>query len=71
MNTITIFGKGNIEMAIWQDFSEANNSGNFIESDDGVTDLKDIIVLAVPFDAAKLIVTNYKVDLASKIGIVI
>ncbi|MGY3742087.1 NADPH-dependent F420 reductase [Leuconostoc inhae] len=69
MSTITIFGKGNMGTAIGQNFSEANNSVNFIESDDVVTDLGDIIVLAVPYDAAKSIVTNHKADLAGKIVI--
>lgn len=69
MSTVTIFGKGNMGTAIGQNFSEANNSVNFVGPHDEVTDFGDIIVLAVPYDAAKLIVENHKADLTGKIVI--
>lgn len=51
MKNITIFGKGNMAKVIAKRFEQAGNEVTLYGSKDEVTDLGDIVVLAVPYGA--------------------
>lgn len=67
MAAITIFGKGNMGSAIGDVFTQGGNQVSFIDSNDPVENLGDIVVLAVPFNAALSIAKANKAALAGKV----
>lgn len=67
MAAITIFGKGNMGSAIGDVFKQGGNQVAFIDSKDPVENLGDIVVLAVPYNAALSIAKANKDALAGKV----
>lgn len=55
MTTVTVFGKGNMGQAIGQNFIDAGNDVNYIEANDKIENIGNIVVLAVPYDVATVI----------------
>lgn len=51
MSNITIFGKGNMAKVIAERFKKAGNEVTHFGSKDEVTEIGDIVVLAVPYSA--------------------
>ncbi|WP_395322714.1 NADPH-dependent F420 reductase [Levilactobacillus parabrevis] len=67
MAAITIFGKGNMGQAIGDVFTQGGNQVSFIDSKDPVENLGDIVVLAVPYNAALSIAKVNQAALAGKV----
>lgn len=67
MNSITVFGKGNMAQAIASRLLKANQSVTFVSSEDDVKELGEVVILAVPFGAVSSIVEKYKAHLTGKI----
>lgn len=67
MVQITIFGKGNMGTAIGGNFKDAGNQVNYIDAEDPVENLGDIVILAVPYAVAISITTKQADKLAGKI----
>ncbi len=69
MSRVTIFGKGNMGTAIGGNFEDAGNQVSYVASStsENVTDLGDLVVLAVPYAAVDGILDTYKDELAGKI----
>lgn len=67
MAAITIFGKGNMGQAIGDVFQQGGNQVSFIDSGDPVENLGDIVVLAVPYNAALSIAKANQAALAGKV----
>ena len=69
MTNISIFGQGNMGKAIGDVFTQGGNQVTFIGHDDAVENLGDIVVLAVPYNAAIEIAKANKDALAGKVVI--
>lgn len=67
MTAITIFGKGNMGTVIGQNFEDAGNQVNFINSNSEVDQIGDIVVFAVPYGAVEGIISKNKDKFAGKI----
>ncbi|AYW49789.1 diguanylate cyclase [Tetragenococcus halophilus] len=67
MVKITIFGKGNMGSAIGKNFEDAGQTVEYIDSKSSVEDVGEIVVLAVPYDAAISIAKQQKDKLDGKI----
>lgn len=67
MANITIFGKGNMGQAIGGLFTASHNAVTYLDSNDPVNDLGDIVVLAVPYPAAISIAKAQVAKLSGKI----
>lgn len=66
MANVTIFGKGNMGTAIGKNFEDAGNNVTYIDSKDPVENIGEIVVLAVPYQAALGIAKANKDALANK-----
>ena len=69
MTKITMFGKGNMGQAIGRSFEQAGNIVRYFASKDLVDDIGDIVVLAVPYQAALEIAKEQRERLTAKIVI--
>ncbi|VDG19521.1 diguanylate cyclase [Lactobacillus koreensis] [Lactiplantibacillus mudanjiangensis] len=69
MSAITIFGQGNMGQAIGDVFKQGGNTVNYLGNGDEVTGLGDIVVLAVPYNAALDIAKKNQAALAGKVVI--
>ncbi len=69
MAAITIFGKGNMGQAIGDVFTQGGNQVSFIDSGDAVENLGNIVVLAVPYNAALSIAKANQAALSGKVVI--
>ncbi|MBP1040941.1 NADPH-dependent F420 reductase [Vagococcus sp. BWB3-3] len=69
MTTISIFGKGNMGVAIGGNFEDAGNTVTYITKETPVEQLGDVVVLAVPYPAVAGILSAYQAKLAGKIVI--
>lgn len=67
MNSITLFGKGNMAQAIASRLHKANHLVTFVSKEDSVKELGDVVILAVPYGAINSIVDKYKTLLSGKI----
>jgi len=67
MAAITIFGKGNMGQAIGDVFTQGGNQVSFIDSNDPVENLGEIVVLAVPYPAAISIAKANQAALVGKV----
>lgn len=67
MTAITIFGTGNMGTVIGQNFEDAGNQVNFINSNSEVDQIGDIVVFAVPYGAVEGIISKNKDKFAGKI----
>lgn len=69
MTTVTVFGKGNMGQAIGQNFIDAGNDVNYIEANDKIENIGNIVVLAVPYDVATAIAKHNVAVFENKIVI--
>lgn len=69
MTKISIFGKGNMGKAIGGNFEDAGNEVAYIQSDTTLTELGEVVVLAVPYSAVAAIINQYQDELSGKIVI--
>ena len=67
MAKVTIFGQGNMGQAIGDVFKQGGNQVTYLGHHDAVTDLGEIVVLAVPYSAAISIAKVNQAALAGKI----
>ncbi|AVK61236.1 diguanylate cyclase [Lactobacillus sp. CBA3605] len=67
MAKVTMIGKGNMGQAIGDVFKQGGNQVTYLGHDDAVTDLGDIVVLAVPYPAAISIAKANQAALAHKV----
>lgn len=67
MMDITIIGQGNMGKAIEKNFEAAGNIVNFISKDTKKAVFANIVIFAVPFDAEKSLVEQYRDQLSGKV----
>lgn len=67
MANLTIFGKGNMGLAIGNILTEGGHDVTYIRSADAKQALGDVVIFAVGYPAIASIIEKYKAELAGKI----